>query len=111
VVAAVDCSNVCHPDTAEQQIEGAIVMGLSAAIAEQITVERGAVVQQNFCDYPLLALAQTPPIEVHFIRSNAPWGGLGEPGFPPTAPALANALFAATGRRLRTLPLTTAANR
>jgi isoquinoline 1-oxidoreductase subunit beta len=109
VVAAVDCGNLCHPDTAEQQIEGAIVMGLSAAIAEQITVERGAVVQQNFSDYPLLTLAQTPPIEVHFIRSDASWGGLGEPGLPPTAPALANALFAATERRLRTLPLRIAA--
>jgi isoquinoline 1-oxidoreductase beta subunit len=106
VVAAVDCGDVCHPDTATQQVEGAILMGLSAAIGEQITLERGAVVQTNFPDYPMLTLAQTPPrIDVHFIRNSGPWGGLGEPGLPPAAPALANALFAATGTRFRTLPL------
>jgi isoquinoline 1-oxidoreductase subunit beta len=112
VTAAVDCGVVCHPDTAAAQVEGAIVMGLSAAIAEEITVEAGAVVQRSFPDYPLLTLAQTPPrIDVHFLESGAPWGGLGEPGLPPVAPALANALFAATGRRLRTLPLAAAARR
>lgn len=106
VVAAVDCGDVCHPDTATQQVEGAIVMGLSAAIAERITIERGAVVQTNFTDYRLLTLARTPPrIEVHFVKSDGPWGGLGEPGLPPVAPALANALFAASGRRFRDLPL------
>ena len=110
VVAAVDCGDVCHHDTATQQVEGAIVMGLSAAIAEQITVERGAVVQNNFTDYPLLTLARTPPrIDVHFVRSDGAWGGLGEPGVPPVAPALANAIFAATGRRIRDLPLVKAA--
>jgi isoquinoline 1-oxidoreductase subunit beta len=109
VVAVVDCGGVCHPDTATQQIEGAIVMGLSAAIGEQITIERGAVVQTNFSTYSLLTLAETPHIEVHFIESDAPWGGLGEPGLPPVAPALANALFAATGRRARELPLVAAA--
>ncbi|MBV8120474.1 MAG: xanthine dehydrogenase family protein molybdopterin-binding subunit, partial [Alphaproteobacteria bacterium] len=109
VVAAVDCGGLCHPDTAMQQIEGAIVMGLSAAIGEQITIERGAVAQTNFSDYPLLTLAETPEIEVHFIGSSAPWGGLGEPGLPPVAPALTNALFAATGRRARVLPLMGAA--
>jgi isoquinoline 1-oxidoreductase subunit beta len=102
----IDCGDVCHPDTATQQVEGAILMGLSAAIGERITVERGAVVQTNFPDYPILTLAQTPPrIDVHFVRSDGPWGGLGEPGLPPAAPALANALFAATGVRPRTLPL------
>jgi isoquinoline 1-oxidoreductase subunit beta len=112
VTAAVDCGPVCHPDTAAAQVEGAIVMGLSAAIAEEITIDGGAVVQRNFPDYPLLTLAQTPPrIDVHFLESDAPWGGLGEPGLPPVAPALANALFAATGRRLRTLPLAAAARR
>jgi isoquinoline 1-oxidoreductase beta subunit len=112
VTAAVDCGEVCHPDTAAAQVEGAIVMGLSAAIAEEITIDAGAVVQQSFPDYPLLTLAQTPPrIDVHFVTSDGPWGGLGEPGLPPVAPALANAIFAATGRRLRTLPLATAARR
>ena len=71
---------------------GAIVMGLGAAIAEEVTIEAGTVVQHSFPDYPLLTLAQTPPrIEVHFLESNGPWGGLGEPGLPPVAPALANA--------------------
>jgi len=109
VTAAVDCGDVCHPDTATAQVEGAIVMGLSAAIGEEITIERGAVVQKNFPDYPILSLAETPPrIEVHFVRSEGPWGGLGEPGLPPVAPALANAVFAATGRRMRVLPLVSA---
>lgn len=106
VIAAVDCGDVCNPDTARQQVEGAVVMGLSAAIAERITVEGGAVVQRNFPDYPLLGLAGTPEIEVRFLRSDGPWGGLGEPGLPPVAPALANALFAATQHRCRSLPLT-----
>jgi isoquinoline 1-oxidoreductase beta subunit len=112
VTAAVDCGEVCHPDTAAAQVEGAIVMGLSAAIAEEITIGAGAVVQRSFPDYPLLTLAQAPPrIDVHFVGSDGPWGGLGEPGLPPVAPALANAIFAATGRRLRTLPLATAARK
>jgi len=106
VVAAVDCGDVCHPDTATQQVEGAIVMGLGAAIAERITIENGAVRQTNFPDYAIATMASTPPaIEVHFLRSDGPWGGLGEPGMPPVAPALANALFAATGKRARSLPL------
>jgi isoquinoline 1-oxidoreductase beta subunit len=112
VTAAVDCGEVCHPDTAAAQIEGAIVMGLSAAIAEEITIDAGAVAQRSFPDYPLLTLARTPRrIDVHFLTSDAAWGGLGEPGLPPVAPALANAIFAATGRRLRTLPLAAAARR
>ncbi|WP_119419556.1 xanthine dehydrogenase family protein molybdopterin-binding subunit [Desertibaculum subflavum] len=110
VVAAVDCGDVCHPDTATQQVEGAIVMGLGAAIAERITIENGAVRQRNFPDYPISTMASTPPvIEVHFVPSDGAWGGLGEPGMPPVAPALANALFAATGRRARSLPLKLAA--
>ena len=107
VTAAVDCGDVCHPDNASAQVEGAVIMGLSAAIGEQITIANGAVVQKNFPDYPLLTFADAPPrIDVHFLRSDAPWGGLGEPGLPPVAPALANALFAASGARKRMLPLT-----
>ena len=106
VTAAVDCGEVCHPDTATAQVEGAIVMGLSAAIGEEITIEDGAVVQKNFPAYPIMTLGQAPPrIDVHFVRSEGPWGGLGEPGVPPVAPALANALFAASGKRRRSLPL------
>jgi len=105
VVAAVDCGTVVHPDTARQQVEGAVVMGLSAALFEEITIEDGAVVQANFPDYRIMRMAEVPAIEVHFVASDAAWGGLGEPGLPPVAPALANALFALTGKRLRSLPL------
>jgi isoquinoline 1-oxidoreductase beta subunit len=105
VVAVVDCGEVIHPDTAAAQIEGGIVFGLSAALFDEITIEKGRVVQGNFHDYPAPRIADTPRIEVQFIRSGAPLGGMGEPGVPPIAPAVANAVFAATGERLRTLPL------
>ena len=105
VTAAVDCGRVIHPDTARQQVEGAILMGLGAALGEQITIADGAVVQRNFPDYPLLRMAQTPQLDIHFLASPGPLGGLGEPGLPPVAPALANAVFALTGRRIRSLPL------
>lgn len=104
--AVVDCGTTVNPKNAEAQIEGGIIMGLSSAIGEAITLEGGAVVQSNFSDYPILKMAGAPSrIDVHFIESDAPMGGIGEPGTPPAAPALANALFAATGTRHRTLPL------
>jgi isoquinoline 1-oxidoreductase beta subunit len=84
---------------------GAIVMGLSAAIHEEITIDKGAVVQTSYSDYPLLKLAEAPEIAITFLASDSPAGGLGEPGLPPVAPALANALFAATGKRIRQLPI------
>lgn len=105
VWAAVDCGTTVNPLNGEAQIAGGIVMALSAAIGEAITLEKGAVVQSNFNDYPLLTLAETPEIAVQFIESGATMGGLGEPGVPPVAPALANALFAATGKRIRQLPI------
>lgn len=105
VWAAVDCGQVVNPRNAEAQVMGGIVMGLSSAIHEEITVDKGSVVQSSFSDYPLLTLAETPEISVTFISSQAPMGGLGEPGLPPVAPALTNALHAATGKRIRTLPL------
>lgn len=105
VTAVVDCGAVIDPDTARQQIEGSVIMGLSAAMREEITIEDGAVVQQSFYDYPIFTLADTPPIDVHILEGEGPWGGLGEPGLPPAAPALANAIFAATGKRVRTLPV------
>jgi isoquinoline 1-oxidoreductase beta subunit len=104
--AVVDCGTTVNPLNAEAQIAGGLVMGLSATIGEAITLEKGAVVESNFADYPLLRLADAPPvIDVHFIESDAPMGGIGEPGVPPASAALANALFAATGKRIRTLPL------
>jgi isoquinoline 1-oxidoreductase subunit beta len=83
---------------------GSIIMALSSCVDEAITVDQGAVVQSNFHDYRLLKLAEAPDVDVRFLESNASMGGLGEPGVPPTAPALANAIFAATGTRIRQLP-------
>jgi isoquinoline 1-oxidoreductase subunit beta len=105
VWAVVDCGDVINPDTAAAQIEGGIVFGMSAALWSEITIREGRVAQTNFTDYPLPNLADTPEIAVEFIRSGAALGGLGEPGVPPIAPAIGNAVFAATGKRLRTLPL------
>jgi isoquinoline 1-oxidoreductase beta subunit len=105
VWAAVDCGQVVNPGNAEAQVFGGIVMGLSAAIHEEITIDKGAVVQSSFPDYPLLTLAETPDIAVEFLGTESPIGGLGEPGLPPAAPALANALFAASGKRVRQLPI------
>ena len=106
VTAVVDCGTTVHPRNAEAQVQGAIVQGLSTAIGEEITLDKGAVVQANFGDYPILKMADAPPvIDVHFIESGGPVGGIGEPGLPPISPALVNALFAATGKRVRTLPI------
>ncbi len=103
--AVVDCGTTVNPLNAAAQIEGGMIMGLSAAIGEQITLEKGAVVESNFNDYPILKLADSPEVDVHFIESGAKMGGIGEPGLPPAAPALANALFALTGKRVRQLPI------
>ncbi|MGO4835085.1 molybdopterin cofactor-binding domain-containing protein, partial [Rhizobiaceae sp. 2RAB30] len=92
-------------DTARAQVEGAILMGLGAALFEEITLEDGAVVETNFPDYSIMTMAEAPAIEVHFVGSDGAWGGLGEPGLPPAAPALCNALFAAGGKRVRSLPI------
>ncbi len=105
VWAAVDCGLVVNPDSAAAQVMGGIVMGLSAAIHEEITIDKGAVVQSSFTDYSLLTLAEAPEIAITFVDGGTTMGGLGEPGLPPAAPALANALFAATGKRVRTLPI------
>ncbi|MEE4316825.1 MAG: molybdopterin cofactor-binding domain-containing protein [Erythrobacter sp.] len=108
--AVVDCGTTVNPLNAEAQIAGGIIMSLSATIGEAITLANGAVVESNFTDYNLLRLADAPPvIDVHFIESDAPMGGIGEPGVPPASAALANALFAATGKRIRTLPILTQA--
>jgi isoquinoline 1-oxidoreductase subunit beta len=105
VVAAVDCGTIVNPDIVRAQVEGAIIYGLSAALFGKITIEGGRVSQDNFWNYPVVQMAQAPRIEVHLTPSREPPGGIGEPGLPPLAPALANAVFAATGKRVRTLPL------
>ena len=105
VVCAVDCGTVVHPDLVRQQMEGGILFGLSAALREAITIERGRVVQANFDEYPVLAIGESPAIEVHLAPSGDPVGGIGEPGVPPVAPAVANAVARATGRPVRRLPI------
>jgi isoquinoline 1-oxidoreductase subunit beta len=105
VVAAVDCGTMVNPDIVAAQVSGAIIYGLSAALFGKITIKDGRVEQQNFPDYDVVHMAQAPRIEVHLTPSAAPPGGIGEPGLPPLAPALANAIFAATGKRIRSLPL------
>ncbi len=106
VWCAIDCGQVVNPDTVRAQVEGSILFGLTAALRGRITVRDGAVEQSNFHDYRLLRLSETPEIEVSILDSREPPTGAGEPATPPIAPAVANALFAATGRRLRALPLT-----
>ncbi len=105
VVAAIDCGTVINPDTVKAQVEGAIVYGLSAALMGRISIAAGQAKQSNFHDYPVLRMADMPVVDVHIVPSTADPTGVGEPGTPPIAPAVANAVFAATGHRLRTLPL------
>ena len=110
VTTVVDAGSIVNPDAATAQIEGGTIMGLSSAIGEAITLDKGAVQQSNLSDYPLMTMAQSPLVQdVHFLNSGAEMGGIGEPGVPPAAPALANALFAATGKRVRNLPIMTQA--
>jgi isoquinoline 1-oxidoreductase beta subunit len=105
VVCTIDCGRVVNPDTVRAQIEGSIALGLSAALKEEVRIAHGRVQQATFADYPILTLAEMPEVEVHVLPSEAPPGGVGEPGVPVIAPAVANAVYAATGRRLRALPL------
>jgi CO/xanthine dehydrogenase Mo-binding subunit len=105
VVAAVDCGRVINPPGAHAQVEGAILDGLGAALMGEITLRDGVVQQANFNSYRLLRMDQAPAVEVHFIDSSEDPRGLGEPPLPPLAPAVCNAIFAATGRRVRRLPL------
>ncbi len=103
---AVDCGPVLNPNHARAQVEGALIQGLSAALGERLTVEGGAIVEGNFDRYPVLRMRDAPRnVEVHFVETDTHPTGLGEPGLPPAAPALANALYAATRRRFRTLPI------
>ncbi|MGH8809476.1 MAG: molybdopterin cofactor-binding domain-containing protein, partial [Noviherbaspirillum sp.] len=105
VVCAIDCGIAVNPNIIAQQMESAIVFGLSAALFGEITIKDGRVEQKNFHDYPVLRMQQAPQVETVIIPSAEPPEGVGEPGTPPIAPAVANAVFALTGRRLRSLPL------
>ncbi len=105
VVCAVDCGQVVNPDTIKAQMEGGINFGLSAVLYGEITLEKGRVQQRNFHDYRMLRMHEAPEIEVHIVPSTEKHGGVGEPGVPPIAAAVGNAIFAATGKRLRRLPI------
>ena len=106
VVCAVDCGMTVNPDTIEAQMESGVAFGLTGALMGPITFEKGRVVESNFDSYPMLRMSEMPVVEVHIVSSTEPPGGIGEPGVPPVAPAVANALFAATGKRVRSLPIT-----
>jgi isoquinoline 1-oxidoreductase beta subunit len=105
VWATVDCGRAINPRGVEAQVQGSIIFGLSAALYGQIDIEGGRPMQSNFDSYRLLRMNEAPEIEVNIIDSGAPITGMGEPGVPPIAPAVCNAIFALTGRRVRSLPI------
>jgi isoquinoline 1-oxidoreductase beta subunit len=109
VVCAVDCGTVVNPDTVRAQIQSAIVFGVTAALYGKITLKDGRVEQSNFDTYQMLRINEAPAVEVHIVGNTEPPGGMGEAGTSVVAPAVANAIFAATGKRLRKMPIDTAA--
>jgi isoquinoline 1-oxidoreductase beta subunit len=105
VVSAIDCGAIVNPLTIEAQVESATVFALSAAIHGEITIRDGQVEQSNFNDYATLRLGEMPQVETVIVTGNGPWSGVGEPPVAVVAPALCNAIFAATGKRIRSLPV------
>ncbi|HEY6075145.1 MAG TPA: molybdopterin cofactor-binding domain-containing protein, partial [Anaerolineales bacterium] len=105
VVCAVNCGRVINPDNVRAQMEGGIVFGLTAALKGGVTIQRGRVAQSNFRDAPLLQIDEMPVVEVYIVPSDKNPRGVGEMGVPPIVPAVCNAVFAATGRRIRRLPI------
>jgi isoquinoline 1-oxidoreductase beta subunit len=105
IVCAVDCGTIVNPDIVRAQIEGGVMFGIGGALWGEITLKNGRVEQSNFHNVRVLRINETPAMEVHLVRNSEAPGGIGEPGTAVTAPALANAVFAATGKRIRTLPL------
>jgi isoquinoline 1-oxidoreductase beta subunit len=105
IYCAIDCGDVVNPDIVKAQMEGAVIFGLTAALYGEITIENGRVQQSNFHDYPILTLKDAPPVETEIIISGSRRTGVGEAGVPPIAPAVTNAIFAATGQRIRRLPI------
>jgi isoquinoline 1-oxidoreductase beta subunit len=109
VVCAIDCGTVVNPDIVRAQVEGATMFGITAALYGEITLKNGRVEQTNFDTYQMLRMNEAPGIEVHIVQNSEPPGGLGEPGTSVIAAAVTNAIFAATGKRLRKLPIDSAA--
>jgi isoquinoline 1-oxidoreductase beta subunit len=107
VVCAVDCGQIVNPDTVRAQIEGGVIFGITGALFGEITIKAGRVEQGNFNSYQMLRIDEAPAIEVYLTQSNEAPGGIGEPGTAAIAPAIVNAVFAATGKRVRKLPLLT----
>jgi isoquinoline 1-oxidoreductase beta subunit len=105
VVVAADLGKMVNPNIVRQQLEGSIIYGLSAVLYGEITLRDGRVQQGNFHDYPVVRMPESPTIEMHLVDSNEKPGGIGEPGTALIGPTVANAVFAATGKRLRKLPL------
>ncbi|SPB13904.1 aldehyde dehydrogenase [Caballeronia novacaledonica] len=105
IVCAVDCGMVVNPNTVEAQVQGGIIFGITAALYSEITIKDGRVEQSNFTDYRILRIHETPPVEVHIVKSTEAPGGIGEPGTAALAPAITNAIHAATGKRIRQLPV------
>ena len=105
VVCAVDCGTVVNPDTVRAQIQSGIMFGLTAALYGEITLKHGRVEQSNFNNYKILRIYEVPAVEVHIVQSQNPPGGIGETGTSVVVPAVTNAIFAATGKRFRKLPI------
>jgi CO/xanthine dehydrogenase Mo-binding subunit len=108
LTCVADCGRLIEPRNVDAQLHGGMVYGLSAALFDEITIEKGAVKQSNFTDYKVARMSHIPPTDVHILDSDAAPGGVGESAVPGVAPAIANAVFAATGQRLRRLPLSAA---
>jgi isoquinoline 1-oxidoreductase beta subunit len=108
VVCAVDCGTIVNPDTVRAQVQGAIMFGVTAALYGKITLKDGRVEQANFDTYQILRMNEAPVIEIHLVDSAEPPGGMGEPGTSAIVPAVANAIYAATGKRLRKMPVDSA---
>jgi len=105
VVCAVDCGTIVNPDTVKAQMESGIIFGITAALFGEITIKDGRVEQSNFNNYRMLRINEAPLIDVHLVKSTEAPGGVGEPGTSAVMPAVANAIFEATGRRIRKLPV------
>ena len=105
VHSTIDCGRYVNPEIIRQQVEGSIIFGISSTLREKISIQEGRVCNSNYHDYPVARMTDSPEISVSIMENNEGPGGVGEPGVPPVAPALCNSIFAATGKRIRKLPI------